>query len=164
MRSFHPRFHDFFDLERGALLETDRVHEARAIETTLKQKFAPARDTAPLQVAARAGGRFEWFRGVHPAVMAELREMNTGLGHPLHAPLRNWLCDEWLQQVERVIDWIQYEFEQIETWNFNADPILVESRQRKFRNLLDAWESIGMRLDDRLPRRVRHWYKHGFDP
>lgn len=163
MRSFHPRFHEFFDLQRGALVETDHVREARAIEKRLKLKFVSANDAAPLQASERAGGKFEWFRGVHPAVMNELQSLSLELAYPLHAPLSEWLREQWLQQVERLIDWSCYEFEQIEAWHFNADPALVAPRQRAFRNLLDAWENIGIRLDERLADNVRHWYRYGFD-
>ncbi|MEP6882535.1 MAG: GIY-YIG nuclease family protein [Dokdonella sp.] len=65
LRAFHPHFHAFFDLDRSALIETDRVDEARAIEKTLKHGFSSASEIAPLQVRERAGGKFEWFRGIH---------------------------------------------------------------------------------------------------
>lgn len=162
MRSFHPRFHEIFDLARGALIETERVSEAREIEKHLKLEFASANDAAPLQVSERAGGKFEWFRGVHPALMAELQSLSLELGYPLHAPLSDWLRDQWVEQIERLIDWSHYEFEQIETWHFNADRALVAPRLRAFRNLLDAWEGIGVRIEERLAENVRHWYRYGF--
>lgn len=163
MRAFHPRFHTFFDLKRGALIETDHVKEARAIERQLKLKFAAAGDEVPLQVRERARGKFEWFRGIHSQLMDELLAISNQLGYPMHAPLSNWLREQWLPQLDHLVGWCRHEHEQIEAWHFNADPKLVEPRSRTFRNLIDAWESIGLPINERLPKNVQHWYWHGFD-
>lgn len=164
MAAFHSRFHEFFALDRAALIETDRVRDARAIEKALKRQFASAADGAPLQVRERAGGKFEWFRGVHAQIMDELGAISVDLGYPLHTPLSGWLKRQWLQQFDHVIDWIVYEYEQIEAWHFNADPALSMRREEALRNRLDAWQSIDLPLDQRLPDQVRAWYRNGFDP
>ena len=162
MQALHPRFHAFFDLHRAALLETDRVREARAVEKELKSAFAAAQVLAPVQVRQRAAGRFEWFRGVHPEAVAALQAASGSLGYPLHAPLSDWLRGQWLQQVECVRDWIRHEYEQVEAWHFNAVAALGAARERALRNRLDAWESIGMDLQPWLGNDVRHWYRYGF--
>lgn len=163
MQTLHPRFHAFFDLDRAVLLETDRVREARAVEKNLKSAFAMAQVLAPTQIRQRAAGRFEWFRGVHPAAIDALQAASVALGYPLHAPLSAWLRGQWLPQSERVGDWIKHEFEQIEAWHFNADAALADARERALRNRIDAWESIGLALEERLGNNVRHWYRYGFD-
>lgn len=163
MRRFHPRFHAFFDLDRSVLIETERVKEARLIEKTLKAQFESATEIAPLAIRERAGGKFEWFRGIHPAVIAAMHTTSADLGHPLHAPLSDWLRDQWLPQLERIVDWSGREYEQIEAWHFNADPALVAPRQRTLRNLLEAWESIGIALDEHLGDPVSHWFRNGFN-
>lgn len=162
MRTLHPRFHDFFDLERGALLEVDRVREARALEKDLKSRFADARDVEPLQIRERAGGRFEWFRGVHPQVIDELQLLSGELGYPLHMPIRDWLREQWLMQLSHLVDWSQHRYEQIEALHFSADSIHALQSERALRNLLDSWQSIGVPLEDRLDSRLRRWYRHGF--
>ncbi len=163
MSAFHPRFHAFFDLDRAALVEAERVSDAREIEKALKRKFASAADVAPLQVRERAGGKFEWFRGIHPQVMDELGAISVRLGYPLHSPLSGWLRGQWLTQLDRVVDWTVHEFEQIEAWHFNADPDFSKPREVALRNLVDAWEMIDLPLDERLPDHVRAWYRNGFD-
>ncbi len=162
LQAFHSRFHVFFDLDRAALLEVERVKEARHIESMLKSKFSSAADTAPLEVRERAGGKFEWFRGIHPEVIDELQSMSAQLGYPMCAPLDEWLGKQWTPHIPRLIDWIEYEFEQIEAWNFNANPSLIAPRQRALRNRIDAWESIGLSIVERLPRRIRKWLSCGF--
>lgn len=163
LRAFHPRFHAFFDLDRAAMIETDRVNEARAIEKTLKHGFSSASEIAPLQVRERAGGKFEWFRGIHVHAIDALQSISADLGYPLHTPLSAWLRNEWLAQIDRLSDWVNHEYEQIEAWQFNADPTVCEPRERALRNLLDAWESIGVPFEVRLKNRTRNWYRHGFD-
>ncbi len=163
MQALHPRFHAFFDLDRAALLETDRVREARAVEKNLKSAFAMAQVLAPTQIRQRAAGRFEWFRGIHPQAIAALEAAGVDLGYPLHAPLSCWLRDQWQQRIERLSDWIEHEYEQIEAWHFNADAALVAARERALRHRLDAWESIGLALEERLGDAVRHWVRYGFD-
>ena len=163
MSAFHPRFHAFFDLDRAALIETDRVRDARVIERSLKQQFSSAADLAPLQVRERAGGKFEWFRGIHPRVMDELETLSVDLGYPMHAPLSGWLRDQWLTQIERLTDWTVQEYEQIEAWHFNADPVFSKPREVALRNLLDAWQSIDLPFEVRLPDQVRAWYRDGFE-
>ncbi len=163
VRAFHPRFHAFFDLSRGALMETDRVGEARAIEKILKKEFRSDAVIAPVVVRERAGGKFEWFRGIHSQLMDHLQSLGIDLGYPLHAPLSDWFRDQWLAQAERIVTWSTQEFEQIESWHFNADPTLLETRERAFRNLLDAWDCIGIPVDALLNDDVRRWYRLGFD-
>ncbi|MEP6882536.1 MAG: hypothetical protein ABI866_11115 [Dokdonella sp.] len=71
--------------------------------------------------------------------------------------------NEWLEQIDRVSDWIHHEYEQVEAWHFNSDRNGSEPRQRALRNLLEAWESIGVPLDERMTIGVRDWYRYGFD-
>src|SRR5215472_5752189 len=63
-RSFHPRFFALFDLERGLLVETGRLREARRLERLLIERWPEHRAQAPLLVAEAAGGHTEWFRGI----------------------------------------------------------------------------------------------------
>lgn len=163
LQSFHPRFERFFDLERGVLIETDRVREARAIESELKAAFADSATPAPLVVRARAGGRFEWFRGVHAAAFERMRFASERFGYALHAPLDAWLCRQWMGQAERLADWSRHEFAAVEMLHHNAPAALAAPRERALRERLAIWEGIGINLESLLPEPIRHWYNHGFD-
>ena len=57
--TLHRRFFTFFDLDRGLLVDAERVAVARRIERTLIETFRDARAMAPLVVPAAAGGHTE---------------------------------------------------------------------------------------------------------
>jgi hypothetical protein len=162
LQTFHPRFDQFFDLGRGALVETDRVQEARVIESRLKAAFADAATPAPLAVRARAGGRFEWFRGVHAAVEEHLRDSSQHLGYALHAPLDHWLCQQWSHHQERIVDWCRHEYDSVEMLHYNAPPEIGAQRTRRLRERLEIWDGIGIELRSLLPDPIMHWYRYGF--
>lgn len=162
MRAFHPRFHAFFDLQRAAVLETDLVREARLIEKQLKSTFSAETTVAPLAVRPRAGGKFEWFRGIHPHALAELRSRSATLGFALHEPLSQWFRQQWQQQIDRISDWSRRQYDQLELLHFNAPPESSQAIEQTFRNLLDAWESTGLEFDEVLDDSVLRWYRFGF--
>ena len=159
MQSFHARFHDFFDLDRGALIEADQVVEARSIETRLKSMFAEARWAAPLVARQRAGGRYEWFRGIDAQAMAAMREIGAQSGYPLHVPLAPWLRLQWMPQLAAIRDWIEARHEWIEWLRFNADPDFVDASGQALRNRMEAWEAIGLPLQASLSARAWAWYR-----
>jgi hypothetical protein len=160
MQSFHPRFHEFFDLDRGALLETDTVVDARAIERALKARFTDARWPAPLVVRQRAGGMSEWFRGIDATAMAAMREIAAETGYALHTPLAPWLHQQWLPQLAQIADWIRHRFEWIEWLHFNADARVAAQAARALRNCIGAWDAIGLPLETRVSARAWKWYRH----
>jgi hypothetical protein len=160
MQSFHPRFHQVFDLGRGALIETDTVADAREIECALKAQFADARWPAPLLVRQRAGGGSEWFCGIDAAAMAAMREIAAETGYALHTPLAPWLHLQWLPQLAQIADWIRHRFEWIEWLHFTADARAAEPVARALRDRIGAWDAIGLPLQARLSPREWEWYRH----
>lgn len=162
LAAFHRRFDRFFDLARGAVVETDRVREARAIEAALKTAFADAVTPAPLPVRARAGGRFEWFRGVHAAAFEQMRSTSDALGYAFHAPLDAWLRDQWMVQLERIVDWSRDAYALVETLHYNASSELALPRERALRERLEIWESIGIDIGLLLDGPAGQWYRCGF--
>lgn len=163
MQAFHPRFHAFFDLDRGTLIEADRVGSARSIEARLKALFASARSGAPLMTRSRAGGKSEWFRGIDAAAMEAMLGISQEFGYALHTPLAPWLRKQWMQQSAQIRDWTQQRFELIEWLHFNADPVQGQQHAQALRNRLEAWDAIGISLESLLHTRPWHWFHHGFD-
>ena len=82
MQSLHPRYFDFFDIERAILIETPRVADARAVETALKRQLRDHRAPAPLDIPHDAGGETEWFRGAYEIIAATLDDY-AGMGYPV---------------------------------------------------------------------------------
>jgi len=54
MRTLHPRFFEFFDLDRALLIETDYLRDARRIERLFITTFADSQAPAPLVVRRSA--------------------------------------------------------------------------------------------------------------
>ncbi|MGB0134528.1 hypothetical protein [Dokdonella sp.] len=162
MRAFHPQFFALFDLQRGALIETDHVNEARAIEARLKSDFAAERCVAPLATRARAGGKHEWFRGIDSQAMVEMQAMSETLGYLFHTPLAPWFREAWMKQVAVIRDWSNQQFEWVESLHFNADPALAKARAIALRNQLAGWDAIGIPVQEIFEPRLWRWFVDGF--
>lgn len=59
LRTLHRRYFEVFDLDRGLLLEADRLADARRIERDIIVRHAAQRSPAPLSVPDAAAGYSE---------------------------------------------------------------------------------------------------------
>ncbi|MFC5437881.1 GIY-YIG nuclease family protein [Rhodanobacter umsongensis] len=158
-RTLHRRFYEFFDLERGLLVDTDHLRDARRIERLFITTFAEWRAPAPLVVPRAAAGHTEWFRGVSPQVDALARELCAEQGLALHAPLSGWLRDKFADWSERLFGWSERMLEMIEYERFNMPPHGRGGRaDSALRDVLDAYVAMGMAVEDRVPPAVLAWY------
>lgn len=157
--TLHRRFYEFFDLDRGLLIEVDRVADARRIERRFIDTWIENRAPAPLVVREAAAGYTEWYRGIYPEITALAQQLAEDAGHTLHRPLRPWLRS----LLEERSDWL-YEgsaslLEQVEYERFHGDP--QQPLQRALLDVLDMCRSIGLPLERRIPDRVLQWYVYG---
>jgi hypothetical protein len=153
LQALHPRFFDFFDLDRGLLVETDTVAEARALETRLRRALAQHNAPVPLTVREEAGGAREWYRGAADALAREGQRLGAQ-GHPVHAPLRPWLRGALLQRVDRLHAWSAAmlgidELEGLAGW--------TPSQQRVL-DMLDALRAMDIDPLPMLPPAVAAWF------
>jgi len=160
-RTLHARYFEFFDLERGALIETDHVRDARRLESRLKTLLADSRATAPLVVPDSAAGYTEWYRGIYPGALAVVDAAKVAEGYRVHAPLRAWLRER-LERDDALFEWSAQMLERIELYHFNADERQRLGHDRSLRNVLDAYEAVGLALDERVPASVLQWHRYGF--
>jgi len=158
LRTLHRRFFDVFDLDRGLLLETERLAQARKVERDLIVRHAGQRSPAPLVIPDEAAGYSEWFRGVCPEVTLELRDVAAREGLALHS-LRDWLRQWFSSQGDGVYEWSLRMLEAIEYEAFNVPP---ESQRgeaaRSLRYVMDACEAVGLPVAALFPERVLAWY------
>lgn len=159
LQALHPRFFEFFDLDRGTLVETDTVVEARALETRLRRQLAEHNAPAPLTIRDEAGGHREWYRGAAEALV-RATEALAGQGHRVHAPLRPWLRHALLQRSDRLYSWTEAmlspeELEGLAGWT---------PAQRRVRDALDAWAAMGIDVAPLLPARVLAWHGRALRP
>jgi hypothetical protein len=161
LRTFHPRFFRFFDLDRAFLIGTDHLRDARRIERRLIATFADRRSPAPRAVPDAAAGYTEWRRGVYADVEALAREISANEGFPLHAPLRDWVRDRFAERSALLFAWSAKMLETIEYERFNAPPAPSRSAlERALRDVLDGFDELGIALEPLVPEAVFRWHRN----
>ena len=151
-QALHPRWFELFDLERGFLVEFDRVREARDRELALGRRLAEHREGAPLTVRGEAGGFTEWFRGAS-ALLDEAMQGFAECGHVVHAPLRPWLHEALRARGALLYAWSQAMLDADDLDARDAD----SPRRRTVRDALDAHAALGIDLAPLLPEPVLAW-------
>lgn len=159
MRTLHRRYFEFFDLDRGLLIDTDHLRDARGIERLFINTFADCRSPAPLVVPQSAAGRTEWFRGVSPQAEVLARQVCAKQGFGLHAPLSSWLRERFGEWSELLFGWSTRMLEMIEYEYFNAPPHERNGRVEKvLRDVLDAYIALEVDIQTLVPASVLAWY------
>lgn len=155
MQAFSSRYYEFFDLDRGWLVEAADVREARGWETRWKRALREHAAPPPLLVPARAAGRTEWFRGALPRLAGAADEL-AGQGFAVHAPLRDWVRQrlsarrESLESGERAA---VARFGPVDAWP-RAMPGTPLSA---LRDALDAYTALQVPLEDAISPALRAW-------
>ncbi|WP_355607906.1 GIY-YIG nuclease family protein [Xanthomonas cannabis] len=150
--SLHPRWFDFFDLERGLLVEAERERDARDLELQLRRPLLAHNAPAPLAIRATAGGHTEWFRGVSQALELVVADLQTQ-GYRVFV-LRDWLQAAMAQRIDRLYDWSAVQLSPDE-----LDGLLgTTPAQRALRDVLDGYRALDLPLQAHLPDQVWAWY------
>lgn len=157
--TLHRRFYEFFDLDRGLLIEVDRVADARRIERRFIDTWAESRALAPLVMREAAAGYTEWYRGIYAEVTALAQQLAQVKDHILHRPLRPWLHTLLGARADWLYDGSASMLEQVEYERFHGDP--QRPLQRALLDVLDMYRSIGLPLEQLVPERVLQWYLYG---
>ena len=156
MRTLHPRFFEFFDLDRGLLAATESVSDARALEAELFADAADHRAPAPLLVAQSAGGHTEWFRGAGALLGGALRRRAEAGGYVLHPSLGAWVRGRMAAEAGCLYESCSHLMRAIEAAHaYGGRDLPVEDQ---LRNLLDAFVAAGIDLAPRVPPAVAAWY------
>lgn len=153
MQALHPRWFEFFDLDRGFLVEAETVRDARDMELGLGRLIAEHNAPAPLVIRRPAAGHTEWYRGAY-ASMQRSGEMLAAGGYVLHAPLRDWIRGALAGLDDRLFSWSEA--------MLSADELdldaCVTPNQRAVRDALDARRALGIPIRPWLPEAVMRWY------
>nr|WP_255682910.1 GIY-YIG nuclease family protein [Dyella sp. 2HG41-7] len=154
-RSFHPRFFALFDLERGMLVQTGRLRDARRLERLLIERWPEHRASAPLLVSEAAGGHTEWFRGIAGEVDGFVRRTVERYGYSLHAPLRVWLHRHFAERADQLYEWSSRMLDMIAWQEANLPPESCDPRYAaSMKDTFDACQAVGMDLARWLPPRA----------
>lgn len=158
-RTLHARFFEFFDLDRGLLIETDYVRDARRVERLFITTFREQQAQAPLVVPRAAGGHTEWYRGIDAAVGTMAAALHNENGYPLHEPLRPWLRQQLENRIDYLFQWSAEMFHLAEYEYFNAPPAdRVRSTEKALRETFDAYAALGIDVMAFVPAAVAEWY------
>lgn len=165
LRTLHSRFYEFFDLERGLLIETDHLRDARRIERLLITTFATHRAPAPLVIPQAAAGHTEWYRGVYPQVIALAHRVGAEEGFILHRSLREWLRARFEERSDVLFDWSSRLLKAIDYVRFNppADEYGGKTEQARMEQalgrVLDACAALGLDVEARVEPAVFAWFQ-----
>lgn len=154
MQQLHPRWFEFFDLDRAMLVETESVRDARVLELDRRRALVQHNAPAPLTVAAGAGGDREWFRGAYADLARHVQALGAA-GHILHAPLRPFAREALLARTPLLFSWAQA---MLSVDELDA-PAAATPRQRAVRDALDAHVALGIDLAPLLPAAVLRWHR-----
>lgn len=158
LQSLHPRYYEFFDLDRGFLIETDTVAEARRLELRLRRSLAEHNAPSPLTIRRAAGGRTEWYRGAY-AALADGMERQAEEGSIVHRPLSAWLRTGLLAQRDLLFSRACALLEGLEGDAEMLDrPEMSRIRQRAM-DTIDAYRALRLPLQDCLPATLMDWYQ-----
>jgi hypothetical protein len=161
IQTLHARWFDFFDLDAGLLIQTDRVREARDIELRLGRGLEEHNAPAPLLVRPGAGGHTEWYRGAQSLLEAAALE-HLGRGYQVHQPLRPWLRRALEQRGGLLFHWSTRMLEAIEEETRDLpSPRPATPLERTLRNALDAHVALELPFESLVPAAVYCWHQRG---
>ena len=154
MQQLHPRWFEFFDLDRAFAIETETVPDARKLELRHRRLLEAHNAPAPLTVRDDAGGKREWYRGAYAQLADAALELRDA-GHVVHAPLRTWARHALEQRADLLYSWT--------TAMLDVDALSAPSwtpppAQRTVRDALDAYDALGVELAPWLPPAVLDWH------
>ncbi len=144
LQSFHPRWFEFFDLDRALLIQAETQRDARDLELELRRPLHAHKAPMPLTIRRQAGGHTEWLRGAY-AVLAEQAQSLERRGHTLHAGAREWLARAMLERADRLYGWAAAHCP-----DGFSDPAAPEFK-RLLIDVLDAYRAFDIDVEPYLP-------------
>ena len=151
MQALHPRYFEFFDLDRALLIETDTVREARDLELKFGRALKLHNAPAPLVVRRQAAGHTEWYRGAYEELAREGVELSH-TGYVFRRGLRPWLHERLLARGDQLYTWAMGVLDQAEPGYDDALPPVA-------RDVLDAYTALNIHLEPLLPDPLWQWYR-----
>lgn len=155
MATFHPRYFEFFDLNRAFAIEFDRVSEARRMERYLAAPLYEYRAPAPLLVRDAAAGHTEWYRGAYGLLEQQGRRAQHE-GHILHLPLKRWVRGQLETRSELLFDWSQRMLDEI-TLDMSPDGLDSAPLRRTLTDAIDALVAFKLPPERYVPTTILEW-------
>lgn len=153
--ALHPRWFEFFDLERGVLVEAESVRDARDLELELRGGLGEHNAPAPLAIRVPAGGHTEWFRGAGLLLQARVEALSARGYRVL--PLAGWLRAMLGRRADRLHEWTLAQLSPDELDGLAGST----PAQRHVRDVLDGYVALELDPAPMLAPRVLDWYRRG---
>jgi hypothetical protein len=157
-RTFHLRFYAHFDLERGLLIETEHLREARRVERLFIERWPDHRAHAPTVVNEAAGGYTEWFRGIEAWVPDFASRVAERYGYTLHAPLKTWLKERLAEQADVLYQWSSAMLDGIQQHTLYQPQLCDHRSEAMLRDMLNMYAAMDFSLETLVPAAVFNWY------
>lgn len=157
-RAFHPRFYAYFDLDRGLLIETSQLREARRVERLFIERWPEHRAAAPTIVHEAAGGYTEWFRGIETMVPEFASRIAERYGYALHTPLKAWLKGELSEHADAFYQWSSTMLDDIQQKALYEPHLRDQRLESMLRDMLDMYAAMDFSLETLVPAAVLKWY------
>lgn len=154
VRSFHLRWFEYFDLERGFSLATTDEKDARRVEQLFAAALREHRARAPLVIERAAGGFTEWYRGAHSEVVALAARVVSDGGYASTASLADCMRERLLLERDQLFERTSLVFDAIEALHGEAEAIALQS---SLRATLDAYAAFQIDVRAFLPAHVVAW-------
>lgn len=155
LRSFHPRYYDFFDLAGGYLVHALDDRDALRIERTLGKSLTIHNAVSPLEVDRSAGGHTEWYRGAASVLRAAAEQIVRDGGYAPISALDEWIKARLIADASTLYEWTNAMLDGIDALPNTAQGFAL---QQTLRNALDAYAFFGIDIGPSIPYEVRRWY------
>ena len=159
MQTLHPRYFEFFDLDRVLLVGTETVGDARTLESQLFQVADLHGAPAPLLVCAAAGGHTEWYRGAYRLLQEAVVRHATTAGFALHAPAGAWLRARLEREAALLFEQSTQILRAIQCARAYGQS--APALEIRLHNLLDAYAALDLEVEHRVPPAVLAWHRLG---
>ena len=157
-RAFHPRFYAYFDLERGLLIETTQLREARRVERLFIERWPAHRAVAPTIVNEAAGGHTEWFRGIETIAPEFASRIAERYGYTLHTPLKAWLRGRLSEHADALYQWSSTVLDDIQQRALYEPNLRDQRLESMLRDMLDMYAAMDFSLETLVPAAVFNWH------
>jgi len=149
IRSFHPRYFEYFDLDRAFVICANDEKDARRIERLFALQLADHRTHAPLVIEQAPGGHTEWYRCAYELAREASTQIVFEGGYPPLTSAATLIREHLLREREHLFEHATAFVDVIDGLG-NDDPQALKIAAA-FRDVLDAFEAFDIPVDEYLP-------------
>lgn len=156
LRSFHPRYYEFFELESGYLISAVDTRDARRIERALgAQLIVHNARLSPLEVRRSAGGHTEWYRGAATELRVQAEALVGAGGYWPIIALDEWIRKRLIADAALLYEWSGTMLDGLDATADTPQAIAIECT---LRDALDAYSALGLDVHPHLSPDASAWY------